>query len=266
MQVLLVKTFFGIPYELLRISPFAKAIVRRFIGPNLTPEESSRIYLRVIRPLCKPLWLLHAEVASANVLYFMVFFVYSATAPLVNWFLMFCFVAQYPAWRYQIFCNYPVKPDTGGQIYIYFLYIVRISSIIGQLALWAFLALKRYPHAISWMWPLLLVNVIFNVYIRQEHETIAQVLPSEECLVLDDDHIETYHGDFSFLENNTAYKQKVFQEQHQGPKLPRCWHSNHHAMYDRIVEELQGKRDTEDDEDEDDDSKSEVPSEKEKDC
>lgn len=228
----MVKTFINIPLELLRVSPFLKAIVRRFVGPNLTPEESSRIHLKVIRPLSKPLWLLHAEVASANVLYFMVFFVYSATAPLVNWFLMLCFVALYPAWRYQILCNYPTQPDTGGQIYIYFLSIVRISSIIGQLTLWALLALKRYPYPISWMLPLLVVNVIFNVYIRQEHETVASVLPSEECLAVD----ESNDGadDWTFLRD--AYQQKVLRS--SAPVVPQYWTAEHKRLYEQVVADM----------------------------
>lgn len=100
--------------ELLRIVPVVKSIVRKFLSPNLTEEERNQKVL-FIRPLCDPLYLLHAEVASANVLYFMVFFVYSSTAPVVCWFLLLCFALLYISWGYQICCNYPVKPDSGGR-------------------------------------------------------------------------------------------------------------------------------------------------------
>lgn len=103
LQILLVSTFIGLAVELLRISPFAKAALRRLpIFPNLTKEERSRSMFGFLLPLNDPLDFLHPEIGSNNVLYFMVLFVYTAMAPLVNWFLAFCFLLMNSAYRYEV--------------------------------------------------------------------------------------------------------------------------------------------------------------------
>lgn len=72
------------------------------IGPNLTKEERSRTIFGFLRPLNDPLDFLHAEIGSNNVLYFMIYFVYTAMAPLTNWFLAFCFLLMNSAYRYEV--------------------------------------------------------------------------------------------------------------------------------------------------------------------
>lgn len=193
--------------ELLKFLPLFKSNLRRFVGPRLSAEERSRRYLGFIRPKSDPLWLLHAEIYSANVLYFMVFFVYASTAPLVNWCLMFCFLLLYPAWLYQVLTNYPVKPDTGGQMWITFMHFVRASAVIGQLSEWALLALKRFPYAIAVMVPLLVINVLFNVFVEHRHSRLSQFLPSEKCVEVDE---EREDDDMAFLQN--VYEQPFWKE------------------------------------------------------
>lgn len=189
--------------ELLRIVPVMKSVIRLFLSPNLTPEElTKKVFF--IRPLCDPLYLLHAEVASANVLYFMVFFVYSSTAPVVSWFLLLCFFLLYISWGHQICCNYPVKPDSGGRLWITFMSIVRVSTIVGQLTLWGILVLKRFPYAIGLMLPLLGTNILFNVFIQQQHTRVCEFLPSEDCARIDAEHAGASE-DLSFLVD--AFKQ-----------------------------------------------------------
>lgn len=229
-QILLVKTFVGLPIEMLKVMPLLKAGLRSIVGPNLTSRESERIYLKVIRPLNQPLWLLHAEIMAANVLYFMVFFVYSSTAPLVNWILLFCFSLLTPCWRYQIICNYPKKPDTGGALYLTFMKIVRVSAIIGQLSLWAVLGLKRYPYAIPWMVPLLIGNVLFNLYIGQRQEDSTSALPSEECVIIDRA-LEEEGEDFSFLKD--AYKQTPLLACEV--QVPHNWSQDHADLHEFIM-------------------------------
>lgn len=241
-QILLVKTFIGLPIEMLKVLPLFKAGLRSIVGPNLTKKESERRYLKVIRPLNEPLWLLHAEKTAANVLYFMVFFVYSSTAPLVNWIVFFCFVLLLPAWRYQIFCNYPTTPDTGGALYLIFMKIVRASAIIGQLALWAILGLKRYPYAISWMLPLLIGNVLFNLYVGQRQEDSTTALPSEECVAIDT-LLEAEGEDFSFLED--TYKQPALLA---GQVLvPYNWSQQHADLHEFVLARGGSLRDVESD-------------------
>lgn len=203
-QILLVKTFIGLLMENLRVLPLCKAFGRKFIGPRASAEERGRRVLGFLRPLNEPLWLLHAETLAANVLYFMVFFVYSSTAPLVNWFLMFCFLLLYPCWKYAIFANYPTKPDTGGRMWIMFMGIVRVSTIIGQLTLWAILALKDIPYAIPLMLPLLSINILFNIYMEQRHKRIAEFLPSADAIAIDDvqNNNKNDAENYAFLENH----------------------------------------------------------------
>lgn len=202
MQFLLVKTFVGTGLELLKFMPLFRATVRMFIGPRLSQAERSRRVLGFCRPLAEPLWLLHAEAYGANVLYFMVFFVYSALAPVVNWVLMFCFLVMYPCWRYQIFTNYPMKPDSGGRMWIIFMGVIRASTIIGQLSLWAILSLDSFPYAVPLMLPLLGLNVLFNVYIEQRHKHVAEFLGTDECMAVDE---QTMDLDFEFVRDK--YKQ-----------------------------------------------------------
>jgi len=103
LQILLVSTFIGLSVELLKVMPFVKALCRRLpIFPNLTKEERSRTLFGFFRPLNDPLDFQHPEVGSNNVLYMMVLFVYTAMAPLVNWFLAFCFFLMNSAYRYQV--------------------------------------------------------------------------------------------------------------------------------------------------------------------
>ena len=103
LQILLVSTFIGLAVELLRIAPFVKAVGRRLpIFPNLTEEERSRSVFGFFRPLNDPLDFSYPEIGANNVLYFMVLFVYTAMAPLVNWFLAFCFVLMNSAYRYAV--------------------------------------------------------------------------------------------------------------------------------------------------------------------
>lgn len=71
-------------------------------------------------------------------------------------------------------------------MWISFMWIVRISSIISQLTLWAILALKRFPAAIACMLPLLVANLLFNTFLEQRHGQIARYLPSADAVQVDD--------------------------------------------------------------------------------
>jgi hypothetical protein len=171
--------------ELLRVSPIALAFGRSLIGPNLTEKEKSTTYMGFLRPLNDPADFSHPEVAANNVLYFFVLFVYTAMAPLVNWFLAFCFILLGSAYRYQFFCNYPMKPDSGGRAWLSFIAIVQVATIVAQLTLFGFLALKKAAIAIPLLIPLLIINVLFNWYIGQKHRYVATYLPSTDCMEID---------------------------------------------------------------------------------
>jgi hypothetical protein len=80
MQIILAKTFLMQSLEMLRVYPLSLSLIRNFIGPNLTKKERSRSY-GPIRSLEDPPDFWHAETFAQIILYFMVYFVYAAIAP-----------------------------------------------------------------------------------------------------------------------------------------------------------------------------------------
>jgi hypothetical protein len=58
-------------FEMLRVYPLGLALVRSFVGPNLTEEERRRSW-KFFTPLEAPLEFEHATVSGSVVLYFMV--------------------------------------------------------------------------------------------------------------------------------------------------------------------------------------------------
>lgn len=81
--------------------------------------------------------------------------------------------------------------------------IVRASTIVGQLTLWGILVLKRFPYAIPLMMPLLGINILFNIFMQQQHTRVCEFLPSEDCARIDGKVDED--SDWSFLVD--AFKQ-----------------------------------------------------------
>jgi hypothetical protein len=195
--------------EILRVSPLVLAFARKAIGPNLTEKERSSTYMGFLSPLNDPLDFPHPEVASNNVLYFFVLFVYTAMAPLVNWFLAFCFIILGSFYRYQFFCNYTTKPDSGGRMWLSFMTIVQVATIVAQLTLFGFLALKKVALAIPLLVPLLIINLLFNWYIGQKHRYVASFLPSADCMKIDRKNYASGREDFSFLIEE--YKQEALK-------------------------------------------------------
>jgi hypothetical protein len=183
---------------MLRVSPLALAFGRKLIGPNLTEKERSLTYMGFLSPLNDPLDFPHPEVASNNVLYFFVLFVYTAMAPLVNWFLAFCFILLGSVYRYQFFCNYTTKPDSGGRMWLSFMTIVQVATIVAQLTLYGLLALKQAALAIPLLIPLLIINLLFNWYMGQKHRYVANFLPSADCMKIDRKNYAAGPEDFSF--------------------------------------------------------------------
>lgn len=207
------QTFIGVSVELLRISPLVIAFFRSKIGPNLTYDESSRPFMGFLRPLNDPSEFDHSSVAADNVFFFMVLFVYTAMAPLVNWCLAFCFVLMNISYRYQFVCNYPTKPDSGGRMWLSLIGIVKIATIVAQLTLLGLLALKKSVAGVALMIPLLIVNLLFNNYISQQHRRIADFLPSQVCMKVDRKHVRAGREDYSFLVDE--YKQPAMKEKEE---------------------------------------------------
>lgn len=127
----------------------------------------------------------------------MVLFVYSTMAPLVNFFLAACFLLMGSGYRYQIMCNYPKDPDSGGLLFVGFIQIIQTCMLISQVTLLGFLALKQAVGAGPFMLPLIGGTLLFNLYLRQEHYKVARFLTSDDCLSQDieDEELESDIGE-----------------------------------------------------------------------
>jgi hypothetical protein len=90
-QLMFVFTFFFHGLELLRVTPLGYALIRRFVGPNLTAKERQKKW-KGLYSLEEPPSFWHAETFSQIVLFYVVFFVYSTMSPITSVFLAGCFV------------------------------------------------------------------------------------------------------------------------------------------------------------------------------
>lgn len=200
-QILLVNTCVGLSSELLRITPIALAFARTLVGPKLT-EEERRTTWNGIRPFADPYEFQHAEVLSGFVLYFIVFFVYATLAPITSVFVFLCFVFMGAAYRQQFIFVYPTLPDSGGKLWVQFMQIVPTSLLIAEITIVGFLALKVAPLASSLMFPLVVITVLFNIYIRQKHFMATNFLPGWDCVEADRKNNFDGPMDMSFIGNH----------------------------------------------------------------
>lgn len=90
-QLVLAFTFLINGLELLRVVPLGYALVRRYVGPNLTEKERRRKW-KFLYSLEDPPSFWHAETFSQIVLFYVVFFVYSTISPITSFVLLGCFV------------------------------------------------------------------------------------------------------------------------------------------------------------------------------
>jgi hypothetical protein len=149
----LVFTFFFQGLELLRVYPLGMALLRRFIGPNLTAKERRKRW-KFIYSLEDPPEFFHAEVFSQIVLLYVTNFVYATIAPISCTFIFVCYVILESGFRYHFIHNHPTTPDSGGIIFKGFMNVLMVSMLIGQFTLIGYMALKKVFYAIPAMSPL----------------------------------------------------------------------------------------------------------------
>jgi len=183
-QILLVDTFLSMGLELLRVSAVANAIIRSFVGPNLTDKERSTTWMG-IRPLSDPAEFEHANLLAGTVLYFTVFFVYAALAPITTIFMLLCFTITTGGYRHQFVYIYPTSPDSGGKLWVAFLQIVPVCMIIAQVTIVGMLALNKAATASAMMIPLLVITILFTIYIHQKHFALTEHLPAKDAVMAD---------------------------------------------------------------------------------
>lgn len=184
LQILVVAMAVTMGFELLRIVPLGMALVRRFVGPNLTPKERAKRW-KYLSPLEDPREFEHANISGSVVLYFMVFFVYACLAPISSFFLLVMFFVMETGYRYQFYHNYPPTPDSGGKHWKGFFHILQACMIFAQLTLIGFLVLKQSFYAIPFLVPLLVVTILFILYLNNYQLPATDFLPTSECVRVD---------------------------------------------------------------------------------
>jgi hypothetical protein len=198
--------------EILRAVPLVLAGLRTCIGPRLTEKERNTTFLG-IRPLCDPLEFEMADTFAQTVLFFVVLLVYSVIAPITNFVMAFCFVYMGTAYRHQFIYIYPARPDSGGKLWTSFIGVLLICIFIAEFTIAGLLGLKKSGIASALMIPLIIITVLFNAYIKQQHFRVTESLTSRECLKTD---LKNGGLDFSFVKG--AYVQPELQAKDEFPE------------------------------------------------
>ena len=199
--------------ETFRVIPLAFAFIRRCLPPNLTEEERRTTVFGVIRPLADPLEFQHAENLAQIVLNFIVMLVYAVIAPLTVFIQGFCFLFMLVSYRHQLIYIYPSHDDSGGKVWTGFIKILCTCMLIAQITIVGLMALKKAAIATSMMVPLIIITILFNAYIHQQHFRVAEYLPSCECMKVD--RRNGLDFDTSFAER--AYLQEEMRDKEKYP-------------------------------------------------
>ena len=82
--------------------------------------------------------------------------------------------------------------------------------LIAEFTIVGLMALKKAAIATPLMIPLIVITILFNAYIRQEHFRVTEVLPSKECLKIDMENEKQGIDDFEFVKD--AYVQEEMRD------------------------------------------------------
>ena len=206
MQLLIVSTCMGSLIELFRVVPLVQSVFRANFGRRLTEKERMRS-VGILRPLSTVDKVYFSRVQSRYLLYFMILFVYTTISPLANWFCVFLFLFASCVYRYQFVFNYPDTPDSGGEMWLYFVRVMLACILIAQLTLVGFLTLKRSAIGAGLMIPLVVMTCLFIIYLGQRHFKIGTHLPARACL----------SQDMANHDDGVAYDE--FKNQYKNPAL-----------------------------------------------
>lgn len=207
-QFLLASTFILQSFEILRMYPLFVAFLRRFFGPRLTKKERRKAW-GWLNSLEDPPDFWHAETFAQLILFYLVLFVYSSIAPIICFFNLFCFFVAESGYRHQFIMNYPVRYETGGRMWKYFIQFIMGSMLIAQLTLIGLLSLKESKFAGPTLGPLLGLTVLFIAYIENTYHRVSSHLPTRDCVLTDYERSEE-NDDMSFLKGQ--YLQSALQK------------------------------------------------------
>jgi len=91
-------------------------------------------------------------------------------------------MALFVSYRHNFVFIYPANPDSGGKIWTNFIKILMTCMLIAQFTIVGLMALKQAAVATPLMIPLIVITVLFNGYVRQQHFRVAEFLPTRESL------------------------------------------------------------------------------------
>lgn len=237
-QISLAMTFVLQSIEMLRLYPLSVAFLRRCFGPRLTARERKRNW-GLLYSLEHPPDFWHAETFAQLILFYMVFFVYNAVAPVTSFFLLVCFFVSESGYRYQFIHNYPRAFDTGGRLWKYFIVFLLASMVIAQLTLVGFLSLKQSQFAGPGMIPLLVLTALFIFFISSKHSVIAENLPTRNCILRDCENNAEGDMDMAFVKD--VYLQPSLQKRAIHPVIDDD--DSHNAQKGQPVENTPASED-----------------------
>ena len=87
--------------------------------------------------------------------------------------------------------------------------------LIAEITIVGLMALKKAAIATPLMIPLIIVTILFNGYIRQQHFRVTEALPSKECLKMDMENKKQRPNDFEFVKD--AYIQEEMRDKEAFP-------------------------------------------------
>ena len=93
--------------------------------------------------------------------------------------------------------------------------IVPICMIIAQVTIVGMLALKQAAIASALMFPLLIITILFNFYIRQKHFEMTHHLPARDCLMMD---LKNLSDGLNYSEIRGMYIQPELRERTKQPE------------------------------------------------
>jgi hypothetical protein len=186
LQIIFVSTFVLQGLDLLRVYPLTLALIRKFVGPNLTIKERERTY-GLFNSLEDPPEFCHAEITAQFILYHVVFFVYSTIAPVTSLFIFACFVICETGYRYHFIHNHKTTPDSGGKLWKGFIRVLLVSMLIGQFTLVGLLVLKNTVYAVPAIAPLIAMTILYMALVIPKKSHVSNYLPTMSCVEVDEE-------------------------------------------------------------------------------
>ncbi|KAF4657464.1 hypothetical protein FOZ61_006258 [Perkinsus olseni] len=170
--------------ELIRLVPAVTALLRKWLGPNLSEKERSRPWLG-LKPLSSPVDLEQPKLVSTVMLFFMILFVYSVMSPITSFVMAFAFTTYALVYKIEYASVYDPSNDTGGQLWSRAIRFIIACAVIAQFTVMTVLAIKEGPVVSPLMLPLFIGTILFWIYLEQRHFIAASFLPAKTCVEID---------------------------------------------------------------------------------